>query len=332
MKNKAKSFAFDSLKGVTLGVSVAIPGLSAGTIAVSERCYDTIIDSITSLRKDFKKSFLTLLPFLLGGAIGAILAFIGIKKGYDAAPFSLVGLFAGFILGSVPVVLKELKRSRDRRELFTHIFIFLLCLCLTAGIGIASALGGLNLEKYMVKDNVWMYFLVFFAGIITAIACVVPGISGSMTLMVFGLYQPLLSLYIGEKSIFNNTERITVGISYAFVIAIGGLIGLIIASKLMKKLLFSFRVTTFYGILGLVIGSLISMFINGDIYPLYQSNSIKLYDYILGGVLILISASISLSIFFLDEKMKKKKESVLNSEKEAKDIEEENKEDKQENL
>ena len=51
MKNKVKSFAFDSLKGVTLGVSVAIPGLSAGTIAVSERCYDTIIDSITSLRK-----------------------------------------------------------------------------------------------------------------------------------------------------------------------------------------------------------------------------------------------------------------------------------------
>ena len=46
----------------------------------------------------------------------------------------------------------------------------------------------------------------------------------------------------------------------------------------------------------------------------------------------MISTSISLSIFFLDEKMKKKKESVLNSEKETKDIEEENKEDKQENL
>ena len=60
-KNKVGSFLLDSAKGVTLGISVAIPGLSAGTIAVAERCYDTLIDSITSLRKEFKKNFFILL-------------------------------------------------------------------------------------------------------------------------------------------------------------------------------------------------------------------------------------------------------------------------------
>ena len=50
------SFIIDVVKGITLGISAAVPGLSAGTIAVAEKCYDGLIDNITGLKKHFKKA------------------------------------------------------------------------------------------------------------------------------------------------------------------------------------------------------------------------------------------------------------------------------------
>ena len=64
-KKKGTKFLLHTAEGVTLGISAAVAGLSAGTIAVAERCYDTIVDAIADLRKHFKGSLLTLLPFLL---------------------------------------------------------------------------------------------------------------------------------------------------------------------------------------------------------------------------------------------------------------------------
>ena len=105
-KRSFKSFLLDFLKGISLGVSAAIAGLSAGTIAVVEGCYDSLVGAVSSLRKNFKKSLLFLLPYALGLLLGALLALVGIQRGYKAAPFSLTSLFAGLIFGSLPVAIK----------------------------------------------------------------------------------------------------------------------------------------------------------------------------------------------------------------------------------
>ena len=190
-RNKVGGFFLDGAKGITLGISAAIPGLSAGTIAVAESCYDTLIDAITSLRKQFKKSFLILLPYILGLLIGALAALIGIQKGYDAAPFSLTGLFAGFVFGSLPITFKELKKGTDSKEKTIHCLSFFLCLLVAGGIGVLCALTKVNLASYLQARVWWMYLLVLVAGILAAGACIVPGISGSMTLMVIGMYYPI---------------------------------------------------------------------------------------------------------------------------------------------
>ena len=75
------------------------------------------------------------------------------------------------------------------------------------------------------------------------------------------------------------------------LLVLGILGGIAFASKFMGKLLEKHRVSTFYAILGLIIGSLISMFFNSDIYPKYVSNSIATWDYIVGAVLFLVGAS-----------------------------------------
>ncbi len=304
-KNKVTGFLLDTVKGVTLGISVAIPGLSAGTIAVSERCYDTIVESAGGFRKAPKRNFLILLPFVIGLLIGALAAFIGIQKGYKVAPFTLTGFFAGMVLGSLPVALSELRKGENGKQRFLHILFFLLCLLIASGLGILTALFDFRLSDPLNNRVWWMYLFIILAGVIAAFSCVVPGISGSMSMMVIGMYYPVLNSYIGEDSIWHSSDRtfLLTGILLGVLLGIGILIGLVLSSKVMKYLLNRHRVTTFYGITGLILGSVISMFMNSTIYPLYPT--IASWDYITGAVLFALALAVT---FYLTFPKKKKRE------------------------
>lgn len=304
-KNKIAHFFLDTLKGITLGISVAIPGLSAGTIAVAERCYDTIVDSAAGFRKSPKRNFLILLPFILGLLCGALAAFVGIQKGYNLAPFTLTGLFAGLVLGSLPVAIVELRKGETVTSKIIHILCFLFALLIASGLGIVTALTDFQLDEPLNNRVWWMYLLILVAGIIAAFACVVPGISGSMSLMVIGMYYPILNSYLGDKAIWHSGDKsfILTGIVLGCLLALGILIGLILSSKVMRYLLSKHRVSTFYAIAGLIIGSVVSMFINSTLYPLYPS--IKSWDFITGSILAIVAFAI---VLFITIPKKKKTE------------------------
>lgn len=303
-KPKIITFLLNALRGVTLGISAAVPGLSAGTIAVAERCYDPLIGAISDLRKKFKDSFLYLLPYGLGMIIGALLALIGIQRGYEVAPFTLVGFFAGFIIGSLPVSFAELKRGKTKKEVFFHLLALILTLILTASLGIVSALTKFSFEEAIQNREWWTYILMAVAGLVAAGACIIPGVSGSMSLMVLGVYFPILNTFTGESSIFHKTGDTTflvTGLAYALILVVFAVIGVLLVGKTMKHLLEKHRVTTFYAITGLILGSLISMFINADIYPKYPE--IYLWDYITGAILLV---AIAVGSFFFFKKYAKK--------------------------
>ena len=311
-KKKGTKFLLHTAEGVTLGISAAVAGLSAGTIAVAERCYDTIVDSIADLRKHFKGSLLTLLPFLLGGILGALLAFFGIKYGYDALPFTITGLFGGFIIGSLPVAISELKKGDNTKSKAIHILGFLLCLGLTAALGIVTALRKVDLSTYLNSRVWWIYLLVLVAGFIAAGACVIPGISGSRSLRVRGRYYPIINTFIGEGSIFHSEDKgfVITGLVILLLLFVGALLGLIVASKFRKKRLANHRVSTFYCILGLILGSFISRFINSSIYPKYPTR--KVYDIVLGIVLFIIGAAATFLLVLYVEKKKKQTSKIEN--------------------
>lgn len=305
MENKTRKLGFlkDTGKGITLGISVAIPGLSAGTIAVAWKCYDTIIDSIQGLKSAFRKNFLTLLPYVLGLLLGAIAAFIGIQKGYSKVPFSITGLFAGLVIGSLPVALQELKKHQNRKELLFHLLSLILCFVIAAGLGLFTALFEVDLSAAMKQREWWIYLIVLLSGVIGAFACIVPGISGSMSLMVIGMYVPILNTFAttkGELSIFNSTNGGTgfllTGLLLLLLLLVGAIIGLALSTRIMKKLLADHRVTTFYGILGLIIGSVISMFVNSTMFPLYRSGGIRTWDYIVGSILFVVIAVVMILV------------------------------------
>ena len=317
-KRKTKDFVVDTLKGTTLGISAAVPGLSAGTIAVVERCYDKIIDAVASLRKQFKKSFFYLLPFIIGVLIGGAAALIGIQRGYKAAPFTFTGLFAGLIIGSLPIVFEELHRGNNTKEKVKHILAFILSLIIAGGLGVSTAIFKISFNEAIIARQIWTYFLVFVAGFAAAGACIIPGVSGSMCMMMLGLYYPILNTFTGADAIWHsdNTMFIITGLIYALILVIGAVVGLIVCSKFMKFMLSKHRNSTFFAIFGLIIGSIISMFINSDIFPKYNGG-IATWDYIVGGSLLVIGA-VGVYLFIRFSKKKKNVKARETSENDVK--------------
>jgi putative membrane protein len=92
-----------------------------------------------------------------------------------------------------------------------------------------------------------MIFL-FIAGIIIAIALILPGISGSFMLLALGLYDITLNA-------INN-----VNLPFLIPLVLGIAVGTIGTTKLIEKLLQKYPGKTYMLIIGFVIGSLVPVF------------------------------------------------------------------------
>lgn len=311
---KVKKIAIDAAKGAALGTGI-LPGVSVGTVGLIVDVYDKLIGSIDGLRKKFVSSLLTLLPIAIGCLISAfILLFFWQKVASVHFPFIVVAALAGFVVGGIPLLLKEMKGS----PWTTNDVIRLVVGCvLAAAIGIfsylsaAGILPGADLQAAFDApyQNAWVFPLVLVVGFIAAVACLIPGISGSMVLFIFGLYQPVVNLYISNGnhvSIFHNTEMLVPGLLLTLTLLIGVILGLLLVSKAMKGLLQNHRRGTFSMVIGFVLGSLVSMFVNNQMYEVYHNPAVsQWWQFLLGGVFFALTA---IGTYFLIARQEKKKE------------------------
>ncbi len=100
------SFIIKILKGVVIGIANVIPGVSGGTMMVSMGIYDKIIGSVNNLFKDFKKSIMTLLPYLIGMLIGIAGFSVSVEWLFSNFPLQTALCFVGLISGGLPVIFK----------------------------------------------------------------------------------------------------------------------------------------------------------------------------------------------------------------------------------
>ena len=294
----AKDWLLDFSRGAALGTGI-LPGVSVGTVGLIVKIYDKLLDAISGLTKHFGKAFMTLLPIALGTLISAALLLFGYSRLKDYIPFEIVALMAGLILGGVPIIVKEVDwKAISPLDILRMSLGFIFA----AGIGIVAVIASKNNwfnvgEAFLDPNhNIWVYFVTFFVGIVTAIACLLPGISGSMVLFIFGLYNPVVGLYTGPDSMIHNHDRIGTGLILTAVLFVGVVIGLVGFAKIMRRLEEKHHQGTFTLVLGFVGGSLISMFVNHEIWAYYQSGA-GWYHYLIGGVLFV--AGVLLLLFLL---------------------------------
>ena len=93
--------------GVIVGASMLLPGISGGTMAIILGIYDTLIRSISSLRKNLKKSLLVLIPFCIGAGLGIVLLSKWVLEAVNLFPVPMHYLFIGVIIGSIPALYQK---------------------------------------------------------------------------------------------------------------------------------------------------------------------------------------------------------------------------------
>ena len=284
MKKQLPTPVKDGLTGIAIGTAIIVPGVSGGTIALVFGAFKRIVDAVDNLfTKNFWRSLLILLPFLVGSILAVAALVFPFQLAFKYCLFSIVCLFAGFILGSIRGITDELKEKEPTKA---NIIQLIIGFVLAGIIGVFSVIFKFN-DKINVLffERPWyVYLIIFVVGMFGSSGLIVPGFSGSMLLMVIGFYQPILDL-VDFSNFWPN-------VSLGFVFALGVLAGFIILSKLMNKMITNHRIATLYVVVGFIFGSLISLFVNSQMFA-YIGQGLKLLDCILGPILLAVGITLS---------------------------------------
>nr|WP_288452571.1 DUF368 domain-containing protein [uncultured Anaerostipes sp.] len=237
-------------RGSLLGVANIMPGVSGGALAISMGIYDKIIYAITHLRKDLKNSIRILTPIGIGVVLGfAGLSFV-IRWLFEEYPLQTNLLFVGLVLGGIPEILKPIRAEKVRTAGILAFFFFFF---------LVAALPMLNISgKEAVMDLSFATAVKMFGiGIISAATMVVPGVSGSMILLLIGYYQPLLDEITGciQGFLTMNADQMIRGVLILAPAVLGLGAGIIVIAKIVEYLLAHHKTTSYWGILGLIIAS-----------------------------------------------------------------------------
>lgn len=287
------SFIINMIFGAIIGIANIIPGVSGGTMAVMLNIYDKLIASVTELRKNFKKSILFLIPIVIGGGVGIVAFSKLLEYLLDSHPMPTFFFFIGLIAGSIPLVFRKASETKFRPVSIIPFVIFFIIMTVLAFVNTDEA----EVGSTMLEMNVFNWFYLFFGSILAAMCMIIPGVSGSMILMMIGLYPTvLLSISHLTKSPMNSIVTL-------IPVGLGVIVGILGGAKIIDLCIKKFPQMTFYGIMGLMAGSLISLYRNSG----FEFN---IEGYISIAVLL---AGFGISIFFgskkladFTEKMKKK--------------------------
>ena len=237
-----------------MALADSVPGVSGGTIAFILGFYDDFVNSLNSIISGNRIDRIKALKFLskigIGWIVGFTLSVLFITSIFEKNIYEINSLFLGFIIASIPLIIKSEKRTlaeNSKNIIFLIIGIIIVC-----GLTYFNPLtsGG---QSYSVKsNNLNLLFIayLFISGMIAISAMVLPGISGSTILLIFGLYTPVLN---GLKEIMKLNFDYLPGI---IIFICGILAGALVTVRTVRSLLRKYRAQTIYTIVGLMIGSI----------------------------------------------------------------------------
>ena len=237
-------------RGSLLGVANIMPGVSVGALGIPLGIYVKIIYSISHLRKDLKHSTRIQTPIGIGVVLGfAGLSFV-IRWLFEEYPLQTNLLFVGLVLGGIPEILKPIRAEKVRTAGILAFFFFFFLVAVLPMLNISG--------KEAVMDLSFATAVKMFGiGIISAATMVVPGVSGSMILLLIGYYQPLLDEITGciQGFLTMNADQMIRGVLILAPAVLGLGAGIIVIAKIVEYLLAHHKTTSYWGILGLIIAS-----------------------------------------------------------------------------
>ena len=276
-----KEYVLNMFNGFCMALADSVPGVSGGTIAFLLGFYDKFINSLDDLFRGNMKAKKNALIFLIKLGIGWVIGFLAsatILSGlFTTKIYAMSSLFIGFIIAAIPLIVKQELDSFKGK--YKNIVFAIFGLLLVVGITLLS--GNSLFDVNLAKPDIFTYLYIT--------AMVLPGISGSTLLLVFGLYIPIMNA-IKELLSFNFSV-----LPVLIVFGIGILFGIVFFVKLLRIGLKKFRSQICYTIIGMMVGSLFSIVMGPTtLEEPMQMLTFKSFDilFFLIGIIIIVSLEI----------------------------------------
>ncbi len=253
------------LKGMVIGIANIIPGVSGGTMMVSMGIYDKLIHCITHLFSEWKENLKFLIPIFVGAGAALVgLSFI-IEPAFEHFPLQTNCLFIGLIVGGLPAIWNKIKEIGGKVEVKAgYVIPFLVFFGIVVGM---AALGETEGKAADLSLSLWSVIKLFGVGVIASATMVIPGVSGSMMLLLLGYYNPIIetiNLFIKSLVSF-NVPGLMQSCGVLIPAGIGIVIGIFAIAKLVEIIFAKFPIHAYWAILGLIVASPIGILLVGNI-------------------------------------------------------------------
>lgn len=245
-----------------IGIANIVPGVSGGTMAVSMGIYDRLIFCISHPFKDFKNNLLFLIPIALGMGIAIIASAFGIDYLFEMFPLQTNLLFIGLIMGSLPVIYGNVKAVTMR---IGHIMAAVIFFAVVVSMAMMNGSGS---GYVILEPDITEAILLFLVGVLASATMVIPGVSGSMMLLLLGYYNPILdtikAFFVAALEMNFQSLFCTVLLLAPF--GIGVLVGMVVIAKIIEVVFLRCPTYAYWAIVGLLFGSPIAILIVGTFY------------------------------------------------------------------
>ncbi|SHN31812.1 DUF368 domain-containing protein [Gracilibacillus kekensis] len=260
-------------RGMLMGASDVVPGVSGGTIAVVLGIYDRLIEAINGFfGKEYKKHLMFLIPLGIGILTAVFLLAGLIEWLFEHYPQQTQFAFLGLIIGVLPFLFQKSEAKKTFKA--KHFLLVMI------GIAIVGSMAFFQTGEPAPVTNFspTTYFWLFGSGFIASAAMILPGISGSFLLYVIGSYTTIISA-------IKNLDIIVI-----LTVGTGILLGIVLMSKVIHYFLGAFPIATYAVVIGMVIGSVFVIFpgwptnVMGTIVSIITFSGGLLFAYLLGKI------------------------------------------------
>ena len=234
----------DLMVGVLMGVVSFLPGASGSTIAVIFKVYERLVADVADIRNKLLKDLRFIIPIAIGVLAGMFFCAKVLDELSKQYEIQLMFLFVALIVTQIP----DIKRMGDDGKKLTAADI----IGFAVGVAIMVVFMVIGWNAPVDKDNSG-FIIMMLIGVIYAMSLLSPGISGSTILLALGFYWVYTNV-IGD--FIHHMDLV-------LPIALGALIGALAFSKIIDYCMRNYRKTTYMVILGLTVGSAVTVLING---------------------------------------------------------------------
>jgi len=279
-----KDFFYRIFCGFFLGISVFAPGVSGSVMAIMMGIYPKLLDIVANPFKNLKKNITYLFPMGIGAILSFIMFILVFGYLFEVYKKATYLLFIGLMVGNLPIVFKDANQDGfKKRYLAAIIGAFLV----TSWVGIFAV-------SAQTREITLPYL--GFCGGITGMASMIPGMSISMLLMLFGIYEYLME---GAKLMVSSLDFSQL-LSY---VVFGGLFvtGLVAFSNFTKFIFKRYHNFAYFMVFGFMCGCLVGIF--------YRLKDIPNdgFNWLIGGLMLILGLAISFLFVHLGKRFNTEK-------------------------